>query len=504
MGRFSSSTTGTRPRTRGSIANLPRPVSPLHRTRRQPRLVHVHPEGNADGGGHPHRISSPTVTHDMHQMGIRRSPDVRPAVPGPGRPEHSPATDRRGRRRSGHGHVIRTGGGGKEGHSSIQRPVRSVDPGPPVHAVSRSTANPDRDRKRLGSPTRWSTRPAPIGRPLGPQDIHDWNFPVPYDSSTWRLSRHRRVRRRSRCLPRSSRWPSIKTRWLENFYGVHKDWVERDEAPYAFVISADQPDPFETYELLEILDVGEIEIHRARIDFHGRAAPSYPAGSWVIDLAQPYGAFAKTMLEGTGVSLTSGTTQGGPPIPPYDVTAHTLGLLMGVDVDRVDDPLQIADLELLEDDVPPRLTTAAPRRTSTGPTPSAPTSNAGYKAAVTKLQRGRGIPVYPSRLRPSSSRSGQSFAPRGVDRPSERATADAAFWSSVAEHTGSRGLGDWTGPQRSGRLSRSSHSTRVGLWRAANNMPGGWMMWLFEQYESRPPGHLVTRLRRRPGPVCMT
>ena len=25
--------------------------------------------------------------------------------------------------------------------------------------------------------------------------------------------------------------------------------------------------------------------------------------------------------------------------------------------------------------------------------------------------------------------------------------------------------------------------TRVGLWRAANNIPGGWMMWLFEQYE---------------------
>jgi hypothetical protein len=25
--------------------------------------------------------------------------------------------------------------------------------------------------------------------------------------------------------------------------------------------------------------------------------------------------------------------------------------------------------------------------------------------------------------------------------------------------------------------------TRVGLWRAANNMPGGWMRWLFEQYE---------------------
>ena len=30
---------------------------------------------------------------------------------------------------------------------------------------------------------------------------------------------------------------------------------------------------------------------------------------------------------------------------------------------------------------------------------------------------------------------------------------------------------------------RLRDSTRVGLWRAANNMPGGWMLWLFEQYE---------------------
>ena len=48
-----------------------------------------------------------------------------------------------------------------------------------------------------------------------------------------------------------------------------------------FVIPADQPDPFETYELLNILDVAEVEIHQARSAFTA-GGTSYSTGSWVI------------------------------------------------------------------------------------------------------------------------------------------------------------------------------------------------------------------------------
>ena len=132
--------------------------------------------------------------------------------------------------------------------------------------------------------------------------------------------------------PRSPAWRtsrSTATTWLENFYKVHADWVNRNAAPYAFVVPAAQRDPFETFELLDILRTGEVEIHQAKAPFKA-GGKEYAAGSWVIKLAQPYGAFAKTMLERQKYPDLR-LFPGGPPKPPYDVTGHTLGMLMGVD-----------------------------------------------------------------------------------------------------------------------------------------------------------------------------
>ena len=130
-------------------------------------------------------------------------------------------------------------------------------------------------------------------------------------------------------------------RWLRNFYLVHKAAVER-EAPYAFVIPATGRDPGATVELLQALQFGGVAIERATAPFTAGGV-RYEADTRVIRLAQPYGAFAKTLLEvQTYPDLR--LYPGGPPKPPYDITAQTLGLQFGVETAQIDHPFG-ADLQ---------------------------------------------------------------------------------------------------------------------------------------------------------------
>ena len=410
------------------------------------------------------REYKPQLTHDMHQMGWSGARIFVPPFRDPYDPNIHPIL-LKGQEQIGMAMASALIAAGKKGviyddQYDLWSPARQymLYHGQPRILTEIASA-------RLADPL---YNPAGTHRPLGPQQPRG-NFPVPYDRGVWRLSDIVEYGTIA-VFAGLEHMAKYRVRWLENFHRVHRDWVERDEAPYAFVIPAGQRDPFETYELLEILHFGEVEIHRARAPFRA-AGRAYPAGSWVIRLAQPYGAFAKTMLEVQEYPDLR-YYPGGPPIPPYDVTAHTLGLLMGVDVRRIDEPIG-ADLELLDEIVPPQ--TPLPPRPDWAYVIS-PASNAGFLAAA-ELQAA-GVPVYRAADAFEPSVGGR-FEPGAWIVPA--APEAERILARVAAETGLVVSGTDRAPAVD--AYRLKDTTRVGLWRVANNMPGGWMMWLFEQYK---------------------
>jgi hypothetical protein len=259
-----------------------------------------------------------------------------------------------------------------------------------------------------------------------------------------------------------------RTTWLENFYRVNADWTARKEAPYAFVVPASQRDPFETMELLGILKFGDVEVHRARAPFRAGEKP-YEAGSWVVKTAQPSGAFAKTMLERQNYPDLR-LFPGGPPKTPYDVTAQTLWMLMGVQVDTIEEPFE-ADLEAVKTIEPPAAP-AFPKSKSAYLV--GPESNAAFIAAA-KLQKA-GVAL--TRATRSFESGGRTFAAGTWIVPASTA-ATTVLDAESRQH----GLAVY-GADRTPTVDalKLNPSARIGIFKAANNMPAGWMKWLFEQY----------------------
>lgn len=300
------------------------------------------------------------------------------------------------------------------------------------------------------------------GKPLGPQESR-WNFPVPYSKDTWTLGQQVDYGVTA-ALAGMSHVAKYGHEWLYNFYRVHRDWVTYDKGPYAFVVPATQRDPFATYEMLEILEFADVEIHRATAAFSANGR-QYPAGSYVIKTAQPYGAFAKTMLEKQNYPDLR-LFPGGPPEPPYDVTGHTLWMLMGVTVDSVATSFD-APLELVKAVKP--IVTAAPARPKAayliGP------ESYGVFKLVTELQKAN-VPIFRAGAAFDGNAAGTFVIP-----------STAASQPIVEKAAASLGLvvkGADTMPAVDG--FKLKPGTRVGLWKGAGNMPGGWLMWLLEQY----------------------
>ncbi|MGC8758676.1 MAG: M14 family metallopeptidase [Bryobacteraceae bacterium] len=125
--------------------------------------------------------------------------------------------------------------------------------------------------------------------------------------------------------------------FLRSFYDIQRRAASRT-SPYAFVIPAEQADPGAARRLLETMDFAMVEVERAAQPFEA-AGERFPADSYVIRMQQPYSSFAKALLERQKYPDLR-QYPGGPPKRPYDVTAHTLPLLLGVDVRTLDAPFE--------------------------------------------------------------------------------------------------------------------------------------------------------------------
>ena len=133
-------------------------------------------------------------------------------------------------------------------------------------------------------------------------------------------------------------------KWLSRFYAISKEAVRPRKSGELFAYILPMPaeisggqmgdDYFRRQHLLDILQRGGVEMKIA--DAFSLDGISYRKGTIIIPMAQPYAAFAKTLLEQQVYPDLK--DEKGNPIAPYDVTAHTLPLLMNVETKAVSKP----------------------------------------------------------------------------------------------------------------------------------------------------------------------
>jgi hypothetical protein len=111
--------------------------------------------------------------------------------------------------------------------------------------------------------------------------------------------------------------------------------------PYAWVFPPDQHDAGALARLLEILRLAGVEIHRASAEFTA-GEKKYPAGAYVILMAQPFRAYVKDLLEIQKHPDPKDLPAGAMADQPYDVTGWTLPLMMGVEAKEIKKPFEAA------------------------------------------------------------------------------------------------------------------------------------------------------------------
>ncbi len=259
-----------------------------------------------------------------------------------------------------------------------------------------------------------------------------------------------------------------KEEFLHHIYLMGRDAIENDAEAFAYIVPAEQWDPGEARNLVEILQRGGLEAHRATAPFRA-AGKDYPAGAIVFYGAQAFRPFLVDLLEKQEYP-DQYRYPGGPPRPPYDLAGWTLPIQMGVTVDRIDEPFQAAT-EALQELIP-----LAPGIVDGDPAAGylfSGKENAAYTAVNRLLKTGATVHI----LHEAVTAGGEEFQPGAF------LVEGTQLEQTVRELAGTTGV-DFRGLNRIPDVKKQTMTrARIGLYKSwAPSMDEGWTRWVFEQH----------------------
>jgi hypothetical protein len=135
-----------------------------------------------------------------------------------------------------------------------------------------------------------------------------------------------------------------KERFLNNFYLKSRRSIAKasNEGPAAYIIPGDTPRPVEAADMVNLMRLQGVEVHRATKDFSVKEQ-KFPAGSYIVRMDQPYSRWADMMLDTQYYNVSDPA--------PYDDTGWTMGAMRNVKTVRITDKSVLdAEAKLLTED----------------------------------------------------------------------------------------------------------------------------------------------------------
>ncbi len=199
---------------------------------------------------------------------------------------------------------------------------------------------------------------------------------------------------------------------------------------------------------------------------------SYPAGSWIIPMTQPYAALVKELFEAQKYPDAVMSGKGGKPVTlPYDVTGWTLPLQMGVKTVEVKEPLSPDVLAALQP-----VTRAVVKGGIVGDGRIFALSrkvNGSFVVMNEAIAKGASVAISSTAVPTVNGEEVGAIVLKGIGRE--------ALQDILVEH------GVTATAMAAAPAAATIRKARVGLYRPwGSNIDEGWTRWILEQYRFGP------------------